>query len=109
MDTSTNLCAPCHANCAEKKCSEGSSNSNNENKCTQCANPNHFLYGSVLDGGACVISTDPICPVAIEEINNNINKINECLEVCPDRMRTNDDNICRYCHDDCKKCILPEN
>eukprot|EP00828_Plagiopyla_frontata_P010303 TRINITY_DN1544_c0_g1_i2.p2 TRINITY_DN1544_c0_g1~~TRINITY_DN1544_c0_g1_i2.p2 ORF type:complete len:140 (-),score=32.97 TRINITY_DN1544_c0_g1_i2:51-470(-) len=24
-------------------------------------------------------------------------------------MRTNVDNICRYCHDDCKKCILPEN
>lgn len=106
LDTSTNMCAPCHLICVENKCSEGSSNNNNEDKCTECADINNFLLGSVINGGECVISTT--CPVAIEKINNNINKINECLDVCPDRMMTNENNICRYCHNDCKKCVFPE-
>ena len=65
LDASTNLCAPCYSTCVERKCSEGSSNDNNEDKCLECISMEHYLDGSVINGGKCVASLS--CPaVAIE-------------------------------------------
>lgn len=49
------------------------------------------------------------CTVAIEAIYNAVNSINECLNICPDRMLANNEKICKFCHDDCKTCIEPGN
>ena len=45
IDISSNICSPCHDDCAILKCIEGSVNGNNQDKCTECKLMDKFLSG----------------------------------------------------------------